>query len=248
MHNEQDMYLSTSNPTGPVTVSDRSCPAIATSEPGQPVQARSRALAIYLIAAIVVTGTVIAFIQSYDGLYEWARRYLSDGWARTWPLQVDAWIAVGELALYVGYRDRWPAKKRIWPWVAALTGLAASTAFNVGHMTGVDLAGHLTAAVPPIAAFGGLFIGTQVLKNLGTVPHMPADEQQELPACSSTDLARQILQASPHITGADLANQLGVSERTGRRLRRRLLGADLATSTINEQNPGSESSQVVGNM
>jgi hypothetical protein len=129
---------------------------------------RTRRLALYVIGIIVVAGTVTAFVQSYEGLYTWARRYLSEGWARTWPLQVDAWIAVGELALFVAYRDRWPARRRIWPWVAALTGLAASTGFNIGHLADADLAGQLTAAVPPVAAFGGLFLGMQVLKYVET--------------------------------------------------------------------------------
>lgn len=133
-------------------------------------------VALYLIGLIVVSATVVAFVQSYDGLYQWARRYLTDGWARTWPFQVDAWIAVGELSLYVAYRDGWSRRRTIWPWAAALTGLVASTAFNVGHMAGTDIAGHVTAAVPPVAAFAGLFLGLQVLKHVEEVAHSSAQQ------------------------------------------------------------------------
>jgi hypothetical protein len=236
---------------------------------------RTRSLALYAIAALVVAGTATAFVQSYEGLYGWATRYLSPGWARTWPLQVDAWIAVGELALYVGYRDRWPMCRKVWPWVAALTGLAASTGFNVGHMAASDLPGRLTAAVPPIAAFGGLYLGLQVLKQIedahdGTLrlPGVPLASAVQLAATLvATDriydrgafmrvdqaarinetqvdragrnsaagrrlaqdveeTARHIVKRSPGITGAELARQLGVPERTGGRVLKRIKRAD----------------------
>jgi hypothetical protein len=237
----------------------------------------TRSLALYLIAGIVVIGTATAFVQSYEGLHGWASRYLSEGWALTWPLQVDAWIAVGELALYVAYRDGWSARRRVWPWLAALSGLAVSTGFNIGHLAGADLAGRLTAAVPPVAAFGGLFLGLQVLKHVEsdrpgpthrgwTAGHVAAAvwlaaltvaaerrctnrqpmvsdgrgsvygrRRLALPPNSGgsgavvggsrgetrNDAAR-IVASVPGITGAELARRLGVSERTGRRLIRRL--------------------------
>lgn len=211
---------------------------------------RTRAIALYLIAIIVVAATATAFVQSYDGLYQWAQRYLSDGWARTWPLQVDAWIAVGELALYIAYRDHWPKRRTIWPWLAAVTGLAVSTVFNVGHLAAADLAGHVTAAVPPIAAFAGLFLGLQVLKYVeqhDTATH-PYDTDRTPPtgrepgdhaaAASEQQPARQrtkrreilldaerLLAADPDLTGHELGHQLNVSERTGRRLRQRFTGS-----------------------
>jgi hypothetical protein len=100
----------------------------------------------------------------------------------------DAWIAVGELALYVGYRDGWPARRKIWPWVAAITGLAASTGFNVGHLAATDLAGRLTAAVPPIAAFGGLYLGLQVLKHIEDASET-ARQQKGIPLPAALNLA-----------------------------------------------------------
>lgn len=207
---------------------------------GPPVSGhRTRMAALYLIAIIVVTATAIAFVQSYDGLYQWASRYLDEGWARTWPLQVDAWIAVGELTLYVAYRDRWPARRKLLPWLAAVTGLAVSTVFNIGHMTGVDLAGHVTAAVPPVAAFAGLALGLQVLKYVEETHHVHSarreDASEDIHRESNgrrpneqrrhSDLlteAKALLKATPGLTGQQLGHSLAVSERTGRRLRRRL--------------------------
>ena len=52
----------------------------------------------------------------------------------SWPAEIDVFLAVGELALYVAYLDAWPARQRMWPWATALTGLAVSVAGNVGHI------------------------------------------------------------------------------------------------------------------
>jgi hypothetical protein len=44
---------------------------------------RSRTIALYALAVLVVAGTATAFVQSYEGLHGWASRYLSPAWART---------------------------------------------------------------------------------------------------------------------------------------------------------------------
>ena len=87
----------------------------------------------------------------------------------SWPAEIDVFLAVGELALYVAYLDGWPARQRIWPWATALTGLAVSVAGNIGHIQAepgqpVILADRLTAATSPLAAFAGLSVGLLVLK------------------------------------------------------------------------------------
>lgn len=87
----------------------------------------------------------------------------------SWPAEIDVFLAVGELALYVAYLDGWPARQRIWPWAIALTGLAVSIAGNIGHVQAlpghpVILADRLTAATSPLAAFAGLSVGLLVLK------------------------------------------------------------------------------------
>jgi len=92
------------------------------------------------------------------------------GWqAGSWPAEIDVFLAVGELALYVAYLDGWPARQRVWPWVTALTGLGVSIAGKVGHIQPlpghpVILADRLTAAASPVAAFAGLSVGLLVVK------------------------------------------------------------------------------------
>lgn len=131
---------------------------------------RSRKAALYAIGAIAIAASVNALAHSYAGLYDWAIHHRLTGWqAMSWPAEIDVFLAVGELALYVAYLDSWPARQRIWPWATALVGLTVSIAGNIGHIQAepgqpVILADRLTAATSPIAAFAGLAIGLLVLK------------------------------------------------------------------------------------
>ena len=69
--------------------------------------------------------SVNALAHSYAGLYAWALHHRLNGWqAVSWPAEIDVFLAVGELALYVAYLDGWPARQRIWPWTNTLVGLA----------------------------------------------------------------------------------------------------------------------------
>jgi hypothetical protein len=131
---------------------------------------RTRRAALYTIGAIAILASVNALAHSYAGLYDWAVHHRLGGWqAMSWPAEIDVFLAVGELALYVAYLDGWPVRQRIWPWATALTGLAVSVAGNIGHIQAgpghpVIMADRLTAATSPIAAFAGLAIGLLVLK------------------------------------------------------------------------------------
>lgn len=131
---------------------------------------RTRHAALYAIGAIAIAASSNALAHSYAGLYEWAVHHRLSGWqAKSWPAEIDVFLAVGELALYVAYLDGWPARRRIWPWATALIGLAVSVAGNIGHiqpMPGhpVLLADRLTAATSPLAAFAGLTVGLLVLR------------------------------------------------------------------------------------
>ena len=131
---------------------------------------RTRCLALYAIGAIAILASVNALAHSYAGLYDWAVHHRLGGWqARSWPAEIDVFLAVGELALYVAYLDSWPARQRVWPWATALIGLAVSVAGNVGHIQAepgqpVILADRLTAAASPLAAFAGLSVGLLVVK------------------------------------------------------------------------------------
>ena len=126
-----------------------------------------RGVALALIAALVAVASLVSFAESYRGLYLWAHRHgLAGLWAAIWPLQVDVFIAVGELALFVALVDRWAPRSRTAAWSVTLTGLAVSVAGNVGHVTGHSPAVRATAAVPPLAAAAALAVGLGVLKRV----------------------------------------------------------------------------------
>lgn len=131
---------------------------------------RTRRVALYAIGTIAILASLNALAHSYAGLYDWAVHHRLSGWqAMSWPAEIDVFLAVGELALYVAYLDGWPVRQRVWPWATALIGLAVSVAGNVGHIQAelgrpVILADRLTAATSPVAAFAGLAIGLLVLK------------------------------------------------------------------------------------
>jgi hypothetical protein len=149
--------------------------------PGRPVPGLlrvPRGIALALIAALVAVASLVSFAESYRGLYLWAHRHgLSGLWAAIWPLQVDVFIAVGELALFVALVDRWAPRSRTAAWAVALTGLAVSVAGNVGHVTGHSLAVRATAAVPPVAAASALAVGLGVLKRVVEHHHQAAVDQ-----------------------------------------------------------------------
>jgi hypothetical protein len=131
---------------------------------------RTRKAALYAIGVIAILASGNALAHSYAGLYDWAVGHRLNGWqAASWPAEIDVFLAVGELALYVAYLDGWQVRQRIWPWTAAIVGLAVSVAGNIGHIQSapgqpVILSDRLTAATSPIAAFAGLAIGLLVLK------------------------------------------------------------------------------------
>jgi hypothetical protein len=141
---------------------------------------RTRRTALYAIGAIAILASANALAHSYAGLYDWAVHHRLSGWqAKSWPAEIDVFLAIGELALYVAYLDGWPARQRIWPWATALVGLAVSIAGNIGHIQAqasrpVILADRLTAATSPIAAFAGLAIGLLVLKMTRQHADVPA--------------------------------------------------------------------------
>jgi hypothetical protein len=131
---------------------------------------RSRRLALYAIGTIAILASANALAHSYAGLYDWAVHHRLGGWqAKSWPAEIDLFLAIGELALYIAYLDDWPTRQRIWPWATALIGLAVSVAGNIGHVQAepgqpVILADRLTAATSPLAAFAGLSVGLLVVK------------------------------------------------------------------------------------
>jgi hypothetical protein len=149
---------------------------------------RTRRAALYAIGVIAMLASANALAHSYAGLYEWAVHHRLTGWqARSWPAEIDVFLAVGELALYVAYLDGWPTRQRTWPWATALMGLGVSIAGNVGHIQPlpghpVILADRLTAAASPVAAFAGLSVGLLVVKMTRQRRPSRAEEPRIVPA------------------------------------------------------------------
>lgn len=126
-----------------------------------------RFAALVAIAVLVAAASLTSFAESYRALYLWAHHHgLTGPWAAIWPLQVDVFIAVGELALFVALADGWARRSRIGAWLVTLAGLGVSVAGNVGHVTGHSLTSRGTAAVPPLAAAAALAVGLGVLKRV----------------------------------------------------------------------------------
>jgi hypothetical protein len=164
-----------------------------------------RLAALIAIAVLVASASAVSFAESYRGLYLWAAEHgLHGPWAAIWPLQVDVFIAVGELALFVALADRWAPRSRAAAWAVTLAGLAVSVAGNVGHVGGRSLATHATAAIPPLAAAAALAVGLGVLKRV-VERHHQAPELPRTPPVSVPSL-RQI-QAELRV-GQDKARQV----------------------------------------
>lgn len=138
----------------------------APAELGGPLRA-FRAAALWALAVLVVTASGAAFSESYRGLLDWAdHHWLGGFWAAAFPLQVDVFIVAGEIVLFIAMTDRYGWRDRVSAWLVALLGLAVSIAGNVGHIQAHDLQSRGTAAVPPVAAFGALWLGLGVLKRI----------------------------------------------------------------------------------
>jgi hypothetical protein len=73
-----------------------------------------RKAALVAITLLVAAATLTSFAESYRALLAWASHHGLQGlWAVAWPLQVDVFIAVGELALFVALADSWQLRSRV---------------------------------------------------------------------------------------------------------------------------------------
>jgi hypothetical protein len=167
------------------------------------VNSRTRHTALFAIAAIAIAASVNALAHSYAGLYAWALHHRLTGWqAVSWPAEIDVFLAVGELALYVAYLDGWPVRQRIWPWATTVVGLVVSVAGNVGHIQPlpghpVVLADRLTAAASPLAAFAGLTVGLLVLRMNRQYVSAPVPHAADSTSPTSTAAAAMALPLVP---------------------------------------------------
>lgn len=128
---------------------------------------RATRVALWGIGLLVVVADAAAFAGSYLGLFQWATNHGMAGWrAYAFPLMVDTFVAVGELALFVSAARLWSFRTRLGGWTVALIGLAASVAGNVYHAPTADIPTRLTWAVPPLAAAAALAVGLGILKSV----------------------------------------------------------------------------------
>jgi hypothetical protein len=187
-----------------------------------------RLAALVTIAVLVAAASLVSFAESYRGLCEWASRHGLPGvWAVAWPLQVDVFIAVGELALFVALADRWAPRSRAAAWAVTLAGLAVSVAGNVGHVASPALTSRVTAAVPPLAAASALAVGLGVLKRVvehhhqagvfvttSVHPQVARDAEQ----AAHIALAASVAAGNP-LSQRQLMTRLGLSRAAERKVR-----------------------------
>jgi hypothetical protein len=135
--------------------------------------------ALWALSLIVMAASATAFAESYNGLRKWAEQHRVTGmWADIWPLQVDAFIAAGELTLLLSALYLWPMRVRILAWTVSLVGLGVSIICNAGHVgTLASISDHLTAALPPVAAIAGLVIALSVMKQISHMTSHPDPRQ-----------------------------------------------------------------------
>ena len=184
-----------------------------------------RRAALTAISVLVAAASLVSFAESYRGLYVWSYEHgLHGTWAAIWPLQVDVFIAVGELALFVALADRWPPRSRAAAWAVTLAGLAVSVAGNVGHVAGHDLASRATAAVPPVAAAAALAVGLGVLKRVVEHHHQEPVDALSAPAPTDAQNAAMIalratLAAGNPLSGRQLETRFGLTRAEATKVR-----------------------------
>lgn len=196
----------------------------------------SRHAALWVMAVLVSVASLVSFAESYRGLYLWADHHgLGGVWAAAWPLQVDVFIAVGELALFVGLADRWPPRARMAAWVVTGAGLAVSVAGNVGHASSHALLTRVTWGVPPVAAAAALAVGMGVFKRV--VAQRPAAPTWELAVSTIEDEAARAYASS--VVGGNplsdraLASRFGLSRRQAGNVIARMAAAGAPAPSVN---------------
>jgi hypothetical protein len=128
---------------------------------------RMRDIALAGIVVLNVIATMVAFGESYAGLYRWAFEHGVEGfWAAIWPMMVDLIILVAEFGLFVAHYDKWLARHKAWLWFVMLTALSVSTGGNTGHVHSTDWLSRLTAALPPVALMFTTTVGFGVMKRV----------------------------------------------------------------------------------
>ena len=224
----------TSSP-GPNGAAAPSAQLTASSPPRKHPLYRWRFAALIAIAALVVLASAAALVESYFGLLAWARHHGYTGLrAYLWPLQVDVFIVVPELLLFVALVDGWRARYRLAPWLVAAAGLTVSVIGNAGHTARSSFWDHATWAVPPLAAAAALAFGLTVVKRV-TAAHSHRTRGEHLngytdPAVRhAAELFREQLAAGKVPGQRALRGGLRVGQKRAKRVQRTLaalVGAD----------------------
>jgi hypothetical protein len=148
---------------------------------------RLRGAALAAIAVLVAASSLASFGESYRALYLWAGHHDFTGfWAAIWPLLIDTFIAIGELAVFVAMVDNRPLRHRLSAWLVTALGLSGSVAANIGHVATPDIATRATAAVPPLAAATSLWVGMGVLKRVVSSPGLVSGTMMAVAKYSQT--------------------------------------------------------------
>jgi hypothetical protein len=197
-----------------------------------------RVIALWTVAALVLASAGVSFAESYRGLCLWSERHSLHGiWAAVWPLQVDTFICVGEVSLFIALVDGWRPRSRAAAWFVTLIGLGVSVAGNIGHISSHAFTDRATAAIPPLAAAAALAVGLGVLKRVAEAhrashggPTLTLAARNALEAARAT-LAASVAATNP-LSQRALMTRFGISRDDARDLHAELV-ADPSTDGSN---------------
>lgn len=205
-----------------------------------------------LTASVVMAVAAFAAIVSYSHIYDLARGHGQAGIdARLLPLSVDGLIASASLVLLYEARQKRSAPG-LARWMLAL-GVAATVAANIAYGLPFGPLGSIVSAWPAVAFIGSVEMATAMVRRCRLSGQVSGQRPARDPAAgqasgqkagqeargnprrirsrgrTDADLEAAALAAlagQPDMSGADLGRAIGVSERTGQRVRARLAAPD----------------------
>jgi hypothetical protein len=130
-------------------------------------------LTIVVVALLTFGIAAVAFITSYDALYDWvaSQRLYSDRVNKIWPLLLDAGFIVAQLAAILAgilraalHDDR--DVHRGWPITAMVVSGGLTVWFNILHadVGGDSVSRRVAAALPPVLMMLAFEIDVQIVK------------------------------------------------------------------------------------
>lgn len=163
-----------------------------------------RARAIQAAAGVVVIINATSTAASFMGLRAWAQGHeLVGAGGYLFPLFIDTFPLLAEVALFVGLLDGWRFRAKAVPWSVITAGVILSVALQVGVSTSPDWATRATHGLAPVAAWLSLVVGTVmfelIMKNARPaiaeetpeveavdavtepIPVVPDEEEQQVP-------------------------------------------------------------------